>query len=90
MALESILPPKFTSWIYDCDLASPTPEWYLTDSDAMKQKRQNIKQKWTTCKSRNARLKPYSERLHKQPQGASSSAFAKATAGQASKASRGK
>ena len=39
--------PEFASWLYDCDLASPTPEWYLTDSEAMKQKRQDIKQKWS-------------------------------------------
>ena len=45
--IRKTMPQKFASWIYDCDLASPTPEWYLTDCDAMKQKRQNIKQKWT-------------------------------------------
>ena len=36
MALRKSMPDRFRSWIYDCDLASPTPEWYcamLVDAD---------------------------------------------------------
>ena len=36
MALRRSMPDSFQSWIYDCDLASPTPEWYcsmLVDAD---------------------------------------------------------
>ena len=28
MALRKSMPDGFQTWIYDCDLASPTPEWY--------------------------------------------------------------
>lgn len=30
MALRESMPVWFKSWIYDCDLASPTPDWYCT------------------------------------------------------------
>lgn len=30
MSLRSSMPRWFQSWIYDCDLASPTPDWYCT------------------------------------------------------------
>ncbi len=30
MALRVSRPKWFQSWIYDCDLASPTPDWYCT------------------------------------------------------------
>lgn len=35
MAIRASMPAWFQSWIYDCDLASPTPDWYcerLTES----------------------------------------------------------
>lgn len=35
-ALRSSMPKWFRTWIYDCDLASPTPDWYcsaLVDAD---------------------------------------------------------
>ncbi len=39
MALRASTPQWFQSWIYDCDLASPTPDWYCTalieDPDAI-------------------------------------------------------
>ena len=28
MALRDMVPNWYSAWIYDCDLASPTPEWY--------------------------------------------------------------
>ena len=30
MSLRESMPVWFQSWIYDCDLASPTPDWYCT------------------------------------------------------------
>ena len=30
MALRESVPAWFQSWIYDCDLASPTPDWYCS------------------------------------------------------------
>ena len=48
MTIRNSMPLWFSSWIYDCDLASPTPEWYLADSVAMAQKREIIKSHiWT-------------------------------------------
>ena len=42
------MPAEFTTWIYDCDLASPTPDWYLNDSEGTREIRESIKQKWTS------------------------------------------
>lgn len=47
MTVRYSMPNWFFSWIYDCDLASPTPEWYLKDCTGMTQKRADIKQKWS-------------------------------------------
>ena len=53
MALRESVPAWFQSWIYDCDLASPTPDWYCTalieDPDAVddyKSVRESQKVKW--------------------------------------------
>lgn len=54
VAIRKLMPPEFTSWIYDCDLASPTPDWYLNDSAGTEEIRKSIKQKWTAeleCKA---------------------------------------
>lgn len=56
-ALRIGVPEPFTSWIYDCDLASPTPNWYCEAlstanskeaEDYYKALRESYKAKWGT------------------------------------------
>ena len=54
LTIRNVMPHWFTSWIYDCDLASPTPEWYLNDQEGTGEQRQNIKKKWTPELERKA------------------------------------
>ena len=46
MAMRNSMPAWFQSWIYDCDLASPTPDWYckaLIDSKSDKSAEEEYK-----------------------------------------------
>ncbi len=45
--IQKLMPSWFAPWIYDCDLASPSPEWYLNDCEGTKEVRNAIKRKWT-------------------------------------------
>lgn len=47
ITIRLLMPSWFATWIYDCDLASPTPDWYLNDSEATKEQRNAIKRPWT-------------------------------------------
>ena len=47
LAVQKTMPSWFMTWIYDCDLASPTPEWYLQDCEGMREQRTRIKRAWT-------------------------------------------
>lgn len=52
LALFSALPAGMESWIYDCDLASPTPDWFLSKHHGTKREksravREALKAAWT-------------------------------------------
>lgn len=53
-AIPRTMPSWFTTWIYDCDLASPTPEWYLQDREGTSEQRKRIKRPWTPELERKA------------------------------------
>lgn len=48
-AISQALPSWYTSWIYDCDKASPTPEWYMNSvNEKTSSIRTRIKRAWTS------------------------------------------
>ena len=47
ITIRHLMPNWFAPWIYDCDFASPTPEWYLSDCEATKEQRNASKRHWT-------------------------------------------